>query len=99
MKDFDETKYIDNEMLKENGTAEQIDRIAKWRSTEILVEEEERFRDALRAIEQISDALKDAHNCEYLAFALYGIMLELETDFGEWTHRMPQSIHNREIGR
>ena len=99
MNDFDETKYIDNDMLKENGTAEQIDRIAKWRSTEILVEEEERFRDALRAIEQISDALKDEHNCEYLAFALYGIMLELETDFEEWTHRMPQSIHNREIGR
>ena len=99
MKDFDETKYIDNEMLKENGTAEQIDRISKWRSTEILVEEEERFRDALRAIEQVSDALKDANACEYLAFALYGIMLELETDFEEWTHRMPQSKHNREIER
>lgn len=99
MSDFDENKYIDNEMLKENGTAEQIDRIAKWRSTEILVEEEERFRDALHAIEQISDKLKDSYDCEYLAFALYGILLELETDFEEWTHRMPQSKHNREVGR
>ena len=83
MKDFDETKYIDNEMLKENGTAEQIDRIAKWRSTEILVEEEERFRDALRAIEQISDALKDVQGafsasrcpwlCDHSATSLEGI--------------------------
>ena len=99
MSNFDETKYIYNEMLKENGTAEQIDRIAKWRSTEILVEEEERFRDALHAIEQIIDELKDLHDCEYLAFALYGISLELETDFEEWTWRMPQTKHNQEVGR
>ena len=99
MKDFDENERITNDMLRENGTAEQIDRIAKWRSTEILVEEEERFRDALHAINQTVDALKDSYNCEYLAFALYGILLELETDFEEWMHRMPQTKHNQEVGR
>lgn len=84
-------------------TEEELEEEIKHNTTYISPDEQDRFNDALDAIDGLKDAIQkwadgktgvteiDSDNLAKLAyFALYGIWLELDGLMADWKYRMKQ---------